>query len=69
MSDDSEKMPLILTSQGDILCLVLFFLTKSYKHEDIQFSIIYDKETHQILTFSLDKVEEANICHFKKRLK
>lgn len=41
------------------LQIVWFYLTKSPKPKVIQFTVIYDKVNHQILTF--EKVEPQNI--------
>ena len=40
----------------------LFCLTNSLKPSDIQFSVMYDKEKQQILTFQ--KLEPEDVWHF-----
>ena len=41
---------------------VLFYLTNSPKSKNIWFSIMYEKEKHQILTF--EKLGRANVSRF-----
>ncbi len=60
MSKNGEKRPLII-SHSQRWRFQMSCLTNSPKLKDIQFTIIHDKEKHQIFTFTKE-LERENFC-------
>lgn len=58
MSENSAKMPIMMVSPR--YSNVLFCPTNIRKLKEIQFTIIYEKESNQIRIF--EKLGPANVC-------